>query len=290
MRGIFVTGTDTGCGKTEISLGLMAALQRRGLSVQGTKPVASGCERSAGRLINEDASRLRAQSSRKVPYELVNPYAAPAAPMRAEAVSDRTPDRWQKPLAGRGARLVASIIDGVLNIAACVPGMLVLFLMEEQFANEDHLFYLGGGLAVFGLMAVNIYQWFLLTRDGQSLGKKAVGVRIVMHQTGRNPGFGRAVGLRIWLNSLIGMLPGIGRFYGLIDVLFIFGSEGRCLHDLIAGTSVIDLRAADIKGFGYGGRGELDSQQVAETLAQLDREGGSVQPQGSNPFQSDSSD
>jgi dethiobiotin synthetase len=43
MRGFFITGTDTDCGKTTISLGIMAALQRRGLRVLGMKPVAAGC-------------------------------------------------------------------------------------------------------------------------------------------------------------------------------------------------------------------------------------------------------
>ena len=43
MKGFFVTGTDTGCGKTEVSLGLMLALRRAGWRVQGMKPVASGC-------------------------------------------------------------------------------------------------------------------------------------------------------------------------------------------------------------------------------------------------------
>jgi len=79
MQGIFVTGTDTGCGKTEVSLGLILALQACGIRVQAMKPVASGCERGADGLINADARRLRAAASREVPYDLVNPYAfAPA--------------------------------------------------------------------------------------------------------------------------------------------------------------------------------------------------------------------
>jgi len=82
MKGIFITGTDTDCGKTEIALSLMQALQQRGLSVLGMKPVASGCEPTSEGLRNEDASRLRAQGSSEVPYELVNPYAfdLPVAP------------------------------------------------------------------------------------------------------------------------------------------------------------------------------------------------------------------
>lgn len=43
MKGFFVTGTDTGCGKTEVSLGLILALRQAGFRVQGMKPVASGC-------------------------------------------------------------------------------------------------------------------------------------------------------------------------------------------------------------------------------------------------------
>lgn len=82
FKGLFVTGTDTDCGKTEVCLGLMLALQGHGLRVLGMKPVASGCERTAGILRNRDALRLQAQGSRTVPYETLNPYAfePPIAP------------------------------------------------------------------------------------------------------------------------------------------------------------------------------------------------------------------
>jgi dethiobiotin synthetase len=73
-RGIFVTGTDTGCGKTEITLGLMAAWQAQGLRVLGMKPVASGAEALPSGLRNEDALRIQAQGSSQAPYGLVNPY------------------------------------------------------------------------------------------------------------------------------------------------------------------------------------------------------------------------
>jgi dethiobiotin synthetase len=74
-QGLFITGTDTGIGKTRVALGLMAALQAKGLRVVGMKPVASGCEQTAQGLRNEDALQLQRQSSLEVPYELVNPYA-----------------------------------------------------------------------------------------------------------------------------------------------------------------------------------------------------------------------
>lgn len=82
MTGFFVTGTDTGCGKTEVALGLMRALQTAGLAVVGMKPVASGCAMTPAGLRNADAERLQRQGSRSVPYELVNPcaFAPPIAP------------------------------------------------------------------------------------------------------------------------------------------------------------------------------------------------------------------
>jgi dethiobiotin synthetase len=88
-RGFFVTGTDTGVGKTTITLGLMQALQARGQVVTAMKPVASGCVRTASGLISDDARRLQARSSIALTYDQVNPYAfePPIAPhLAAEAV------------------------------------------------------------------------------------------------------------------------------------------------------------------------------------------------------------
>lgn len=82
-RGIFVTGTDTGIGKTFAAVAIMQALRHRGLSVAGMKPVASGCEPGIdGDLINDDALQLQSVASHMYPYEQVNPYAflEPIAP------------------------------------------------------------------------------------------------------------------------------------------------------------------------------------------------------------------
>jgi dethiobiotin synthetase len=86
-RGYFITGTDTGVGKTAVTLGLMAHLQAQGRIVAAMKPVASGCERTAAGLVNEDARQLQRQSTVELPYELVNPYAfePPIAPHIAAA-------------------------------------------------------------------------------------------------------------------------------------------------------------------------------------------------------------
>lgn len=81
-QGLFVTGTDTSVGKTEVTLGLMAALQRRGHRVLGMKPVAAGCAVTPDGLRNEDALRIQAQGSAPIDYPTINPYALepPIAP------------------------------------------------------------------------------------------------------------------------------------------------------------------------------------------------------------------
>ena len=87
MSGFFVTGTDTGVGKTLVACALLQALAERGLRVIGMKPVAAGASKRSGRLVNDDVSALKAASNLAAPDHLVNPYcfAAPIAPHVAAA-------------------------------------------------------------------------------------------------------------------------------------------------------------------------------------------------------------
>lgn len=73
--GFFITGTDTGIGKTTATLLLMKAVNRAGYSVAAMKPVASGCEKTPKGLCNHDALQLIEASTVTLPYKLVNPYA-----------------------------------------------------------------------------------------------------------------------------------------------------------------------------------------------------------------------
>ncbi len=75
VPGYFITGTDTGVGKTVVTLGLMQYLQQQGVTVAAMKPVAAGCEKTAAGLRNDDAVQLMQQSSISLDYDQVNPYA-----------------------------------------------------------------------------------------------------------------------------------------------------------------------------------------------------------------------
>lgn len=86
-RGIYVTGTDTGIGKTHAACLLLRNLSRNGVTAVGMKPVASGCEWTPAGLRNADALDLIAASARASDYDDVNPYAFadPIAPHLAAA-------------------------------------------------------------------------------------------------------------------------------------------------------------------------------------------------------------
>lgn len=74
-NGLFITGTDTGVGKTWATVALMHYFKKQGQTVIGMKPVAAGCGWHKGQLKNEDALLLLNNSSQKLDYEEVNPYA-----------------------------------------------------------------------------------------------------------------------------------------------------------------------------------------------------------------------
>lgn len=75
MQKIFVTGTDTGIGKTYIAVGFLKKFNQYGLKTLGLKPLATGCQRNLNKLYNDDALQLKLYSSIQLPYEYINPIA-----------------------------------------------------------------------------------------------------------------------------------------------------------------------------------------------------------------------
>jgi dethiobiotin synthetase len=73
-RGIFITGTDTGVGKTLVAVALVRALVLHGLRVSVMKPIASGAEHTAAGVRNADAVALAEASNVDAFYETINPY------------------------------------------------------------------------------------------------------------------------------------------------------------------------------------------------------------------------
>ena len=90
LASLFVTGTDTGVGKTRVAVGLCNAFDAAGRRVAGMKPIASGCTASPQGLRNDDACALLAATTVRARYEDVNPYAfEPAIAPHIAAVEAR---------------------------------------------------------------------------------------------------------------------------------------------------------------------------------------------------------
>lgn len=73
-RGVFVTGSDTDCGKTFVARAMLHQLGAQGVRAAGFKPVAAGAAWRDGELRNDDALALQSASGPDLPYALVNPY------------------------------------------------------------------------------------------------------------------------------------------------------------------------------------------------------------------------
>ncbi len=90
--GIFITGTDTGVGKTYFSCALAALLRSYGCAVGVMKPVETGCEVKDGQLFPDDAWRLKEASGCAEPIDRICPYPLPeplAPSMAAERAGVR---------------------------------------------------------------------------------------------------------------------------------------------------------------------------------------------------------
>lgn len=151
-------------------------------------------------------------------------------------------------LAGRGIRLLAAIIDGILSMLFALPGLVML--SARLVANGGRMPAFGTpafdstlsamGVILVGWIILMIIQCWLLATRGQTVGKKLMGIRIVRFSDDANPGFVHAVLLRAVVVTILDNIPWLGLLFWLVDCCFIFREDRRCIHDLIADTRVID--------------------------------------------------
>lgn len=146
-------------------------------------------------------------------------------------------------LAGLGARFLGAFIDGLLLILCMAPGYALLIVGATSKDADGNL--TSPGMAVVGtigyLLGALVYlaiQAFLLSRSGQSVGKKIAGTRVV-RVDGAPAGFVGAFLMRSVVAYLPNLIPLIGVIYAIVDICFVFRADHRCIHDLIAGTKVV---------------------------------------------------
>ena len=157
-----------------------------------------------------------------------NPYAAPEA-----RIIDQPPE-GELVLAERGTRLGAVFLDGMIFGVLYLPGVLIVALTKDN----QSLVYLGIALIAIAVLGVIAYNCVLLHRNGQTIAKKLLGIKVV-RTDGSRIGLGRIFALRFLPVTLLGAIPFVGGVVSLVDALMIFGEERRCLHDQFADTIVI---------------------------------------------------
>lgn len=139
--------------------------------------------------------------------------------------------------ADRGTRLIAKIVDRLLLFIPVVVILIFPAAINPVKADEnvDALAIVFMFIAAAGII---IFQAYFLAIQGQSIAKKWYKIRIVDVESKKTGGFLQNVLFRTVLNYLFAFLPG----YGLIDTLFIFRKDRRCVHDFLAGTVVLNAK------------------------------------------------
>lgn len=162
-----------------------------------------------------------------------NPYAPPQATVQDVAEPGATP-------AGRGTRLVAVILDSIIFSAMVYIPLIVGMRMNGPLTlpnghfNPMVLHGAGVWLPLIGVIAWGWLTILFVSRNGQSIAKKMLGIKVV-----RSDGSHASLGRIFWLRNVVNTVLAVVPFYGLVDALLIFGEARQCVHDKIADTIVI---------------------------------------------------
>ena len=168
-------------------------------------------------------------------------------------------------VAGAGDSIPAALLNQLFTFfVLLVPfvGLIIFAVKHEgRIGDSEEIFGLLAGMASFwiGLVAILVYsvvQIYYMSRDGQSLGKKIMKIR-VLKTDGRNPGFVGTVLVReiAWsvlvaiIAAIIGLIAGengesainLLAFLANFVLLFMVKRDRRTLYDMLADTVVVKL-------------------------------------------------
>jgi uncharacterized RDD family membrane protein YckC len=163
-------------------------------------------------------------------------------------------------LAERGTRLLAASIDELILLGISLPmvfGSVPAIIAMISGGGDPELIDTGdivramlGGpgtiVTVVALIAWCVITAWLVAANGQSIGKRLVGIKVV-RTDGSRASFARIFLLRNVVNGLPNLLPYVGWLYQLVDPLLIYQQSRQCLHDRIADTIVV-RSASTVRG------------------------------------------
>ena len=167
-----------------------------------------------------------------------NIYAPPGSEVQSET-NDQSAE-----LAKRSSRFFAALIDSLIGMVFAVPFMLLagpslgFEIGQTQQPGTEYTVV----AVIFGFVFFAIVHGYFLHTNGQTVGKKLIGIKIVS-TAHESVSVSKILGLRYLPISVVSAIPILGQILPLVDVLFIFRGDRRCIHDLIAGTCVIKCKS-----------------------------------------------
>ncbi len=168
-----------------------------------------------------------------------NPYATPETAPTLPVPEDGVP----LVTATRGARFFGAFMDGLVSLAVMGPLSFVLYRSGVISSWMDTVQMTDWEWLLLTVIHFPLYiaiQWQFLKSSGQTIGKRFAGTRIVTMQ-GEKPSMMDLVFKREGFFTAIRLIPVVGVYLGLINILVIFRQDRRCLHDWVAGTRVVQV-------------------------------------------------
>lgn len=158
------------------------------------------------------------------------------AEKRAQQPESATPtqSKLSGELASRGDRFRAALVDGILGLLAAIPIFMLVGLDSFKSPSLTQLLAFLG----YGILVTCLLHGYLLHHYGQTIGKRMMAIRIETLD-GKPASLKRVLLQRLLPMQMVNCIPFIGSvLVGLINPLFIFGKNRRCLHDYLAKTQV----------------------------------------------------
>ena len=160
-----------------------------------------------------------------------DPYATPQAELSVDESAGLT-------LAPRGARILGASLDAIIGGVIAVALYSAAGYWDQILANQVSFLELLG-FTVLGLASFFLVHGYALAHRGQTLGKMAAGTQIVDFQSEELLPLSRLLAQRYVPVAVVTMIPIVGNILAIVNVLFIFRRDRRCVHDHIARTKVV---------------------------------------------------
>jgi uncharacterized RDD family membrane protein YckC len=163
-----------------------------------------------------------------------NPYQTP----KSDLTNTDNTNSQESGLAKRSSRLLAAIIDGIIGMLIALPFWFISGIWESIRSGVALSFSYTIAAGVYGFLGFTLIHFYFLNKNGQTIGKKFLNIKIVNlddQLTGAMP----LILKRYLPVSVISLIPILGSLLVLVDILFIYRNDKRCIHDLIAGTKVV---------------------------------------------------